>query len=147
MLPASEFPPISLCRAGNAVPEMGCAHPDVLGVQQKLALDGIKEEKRQNLSKGTCSVVSSLSQSITSLWYFRTSLRYGNESACLAQKLFSAFKWERDGKGEEGLSSSKALSTLGFFLPISHCCLHGCSSICGGTANSSGHRLRSLYEP
>lgn len=60
MFLASEFPPISLCRAGNAVPEMGCAHPDVLGVQQKLALDGIKEEKRQNLSKGTCSMVSSL---------------------------------------------------------------------------------------
>lgn len=34
---------------------------------------------------------------------------------CLAQKLFSAFMWKRDRKGEEGLSSSKAVSTLGFF--------------------------------
>ncbi|CAM9657204.1 unnamed protein product, partial [Bubo scandiacus] len=26
----------------------------------------------------------------------------------------------------------------GFFLPISHCCLHGCSSIHSGTDDSSG---------
>jgi len=41
-------------------------------------------------------------------------------------------------KGGEGLSSSKALSTLGFFLHISRCCLHGCSSIHSGTDDSSG---------
>lgn len=55
------------------------------------------------------------SESIISQRYFETGFRYGNESVCLAQKLFSTFKWERDGKGEERLSSSKALSTLGFF--------------------------------
>lgn len=90
------------------------------------------ESLKGNLLRGL------LSESIISQRYFGTGFRYGNESVCLAQKLFSAFKWERDGKGEEGLSSSKALSTLGFFLHISHRCLHGCSSIHSGTADSSG---------
>lgn len=90
------------------------------------------ESLKGNLLRGL------LSESIISWWYFGTGFRYGNESMCLAQKLFSAFKWERDGKGEEGLSSSKALSTLGFFLHISQCCLHGCSSMHSGTNDSSG---------
>lgn len=90
------------------------------------------ESLRGNLLRGL------LSGSIISGWYFRIAFRYGNESVCLAQKLFSAFKWERDGRGEEGLSSSKALSTLGFFLHISQCCLYGCSSIHSGTNDSSG---------
>lgn len=90
------------------------------------------ESLKGNLLRGL------LSESIISRWYFETGFRYGNESVCLAQKLFSTFKWERDGKGEERLSSSKALSTLGFFLRISHCCLHGCSSIHSGTDDSSG---------
>lgn len=58
---------------------------------------------------------------------------------CLAQKLFSAFMWKRDRKGEEGLSSSKAVSTLGFFfLSVSYCCSHGCSSVHNGTDDSAG---------
>lgn len=57
---------------------------------------------------------------------------------CLAQKLFSAFMWKRDRKGEEGLSSSKAVSTLDFFLSISYCCSHGCSLVHSGTDDSVG---------
>lgn len=65
---------------------------------------------------------------------------------CLAQKLFSAFMWKRDRKGEEGLSSSKAVSTLGFFfLSISYCCSHGCSSVHNGTDDSAGAVRVSLH--
>lgn len=123
MLLVSEFSPIPPYQSENKVSNIDCSSPGAFGIWWQLFLDGIKKKEVAESLKGNL-LRGLLSESIILRWYFGTGFRYGNESVCLAQKLFSAFKWERDGKGEEGLSSSKALSTLGFFLHISLCCLY-----------------------
>lgn len=131
------IPSNSPYHSGSKVPWIDCTSPGAPSIWWQLFFWWNSKREAAESLKGNL-LCGLLSQSIILRWYFGTGFRYGNECVCLAQKLFSAFKWERDGKGEDGLSSSKALSTLGFFLPIFHHCLHGYSSIHSGTNDSSG---------